>query len=119
MRFCEICRNMMYMSCNDGKTLMFFCKTCNNSVPHVGGKESLSVDTVDFSKDDTMLMPFMTTDIKLDPTLPRVDNIACNNTECVGPASVTYIKYDKRNMKFLYYCHTCESRWKSDNQKRV
>ena len=56
---------------------------------------------------------------KLDPTLPRVNNILCPNTDCVTntedkPREVMYIRYDDANMKYIYLCSDCDTIWKTN-----
>jgi aspartate carbamoyltransferase regulatory subunit len=58
---------------------------------------------------------------KLDPTLPRVYNINCPNTECetntdseIKP-EIIYIRYDEDNLKYLYLCSTCDTTWKTND----
>ena len=57
--------------------------------------------------------------IKYDPTLPRVNNIKCTNKDCNSKKNklqneVIYIKYDSKNMKYLYVCETCGETWKQN-----
>jgi hypothetical protein len=60
---------------------------------------------------------YLTTNIKYDPSLPHVNNIACpnckgNNTEKQN--DVIYIKYDAENKKYLYFCCKCDHFWTHD-----
>lgn len=54
---------------------------------------------------------------KLDPTLPRIDNILCPNHTCVTNTGekereIIYIRYDDVNMKYVYLCSDCDTVWK-------
>jgi aspartate carbamoyltransferase regulatory subunit len=56
---------------------------------------------------------------KLDPTLPRVNNILCPNPECPtnkdgAEREIIYIRYDDVNMKYVYLCtnDSCNAVWK-------
>ena len=54
---------------------------------------------------------------KLDPTLPRVTNIDCPNTECPTRTEeedkeVITMRYDDINMKYVYLCAKCDFIWK-------
>jgi DNA-directed RNA polymerase subunit M/transcription elongation factor TFIIS len=64
---------------------------------------------------------------KLDPTLPRLYNLKCPNTNCVTNKSleedqenqemfseVIYIRYNEKEMKYLYLCTTCDFVWKTN-----
>ena len=58
-----------------------------------------------------------TQDITL-PTIIGNPNIQCPNVECesikeVKNSSVTYIKYDAENMKYIYICNYCGQKWKN------
>ena len=69
---------------------------------------------------------------KLDPTLPRIHNIDCPNFECPSNLNksnteeaeskggeskknidkeILYIRYDDKNMKFVYLCANCDTIW--------
>ena len=52
-----------------------------------------------------------------DIALPKIEgnpNIKCTNDECISikenmESSVTYIKYDAENMKYIYLCLDCHT----------
>ncbi len=117
MKFCNFCENMMYMTINDNKDLLYYCKNCNNEV--IEKKDNGSVCVIEDNKidDTTKYTQYLNKNIKYDPTLPRVNNIKCPNTECVSKdkPEVIYLKYDFTNMKYLYYCCKCEQFFKEDN----
>ena len=55
---------------------------------------------------------------KEDPRLPHVDTLPCPNADCPTNTTdvkkdVIYMKYDGENMKFLYICTRCDTKWKS------
>ena len=60
--------------------------------------------------------------ITQDVTLPKIEgnpNMKCTNEECISiqsgkESSVTYIKYDLENMKYIYICNHCGQKWKSN-----
>ena len=60
--------------------------------------------------------------ISNDITLPKIKNnpnIKCINTECTSTnkeSSITYIKYDEDNMKYLYICDNCGKSWTNVNK---
>ena len=57
-----------------------------------------------------------------DITLPKIEgnpNIKCVNDECISvkegkESSITYIKYDLENMKYIYICNHCGQKWKNN-----
>jgi len=59
---------------------------------------------------------------KLDPTLPRTNKIQCPNTSCKTNTEgkekeIIYERYDDINIKYIYLCSTCETVWKTDEDK--
>jgi len=59
---------------------------------------------------------------KLDPTLPRTNKIQCPNTNCKTNTEgkekeIIYERYDDINIKYIYLCSTCETVWKTDEDK--
>ena len=59
---------------------------------------------------------------KLDPTLPRISTILCPNPNCRTNTDdmskeIIYIRYDDANMKYVYLCSTCDTVWKTEDNK--
>ena len=118
MQFCEVCRNMLYTRLDEDKNMINYCKNCNNSVVHTvadGSKVLIQDNKID---DITKYSQYINPNIQSDPTLPRVNNISCPNTECSKkeeePNEVIYVKYDFQNMRYLYHCCYCNQFWKSE-----
>jgi DNA-directed RNA polymerase subunit M/transcription elongation factor TFIIS len=117
MKFCNICANMLYVSTNADKKLIHHCNMCGTT--EVADTSLSSVCVIDDNKvDDAILYKqYLTTNIKYDPSLPRVNNIECPNTECIkdkeAEPETIYLKYDFMNMKYLYYCCHCEHFWRT------
>lgn len=120
MQFCSICNNMYYIKTvpDDKQHLVYYCKNCtheekkelknNNCISTNNFNNSFAINYDDYINKFT----------HLDPTLPRVNNIPCPNTECSSNKNddkeVIYIKYDNSNMKYLYLCTKCQYCWKND-----
>ena len=56
---------------------------------------------------------------RMDPTLPRIRNLKCPNPECKynkedKTAEVIYVRYDDDNLKYLYICNECDTKWKTN-----
>lgn len=133
MKFCDVCQNMLYVSTNDERGLVLYCKNCNFTktfdydkgsiqLTHVGEQSDEAppppdtcITAINYSDDARSYKQFLTPHIKYDMTLPRVNNIPCPK-QCSkdGEGEVIYIKYDQENMKYLYYCCKCEHFWKLD-----
>ena len=115
MKFCQNCQNMLYISVS-GDILFRKCKNCNFAIEenYAAGAECIVTNSVETDNDN--YKKYMSKYIKYDPTLPRVNNIACPNASCSKKAAddneVIYIKYDNKNLKFLYFCCHCENFWK-------
>jgi DNA-directed RNA polymerase subunit M/transcription elongation factor TFIIS len=118
MRFCSLCKNMMYVKVDDDTNLVYYCKFCNNSLTEA--KENGSILVIDDNKvdDNIKYRQYENKNIVHDPTLPRVNNIVCPNSSCTKKENhdneVIYIKYDFANMKYLYYCCHCEHFWRTN-----
>lgn len=114
MKFCN-CGNMLYVAIDKDKNLEYYCKSCNNREKKETQESELIIsdnkidDSIKYSK-------YINKYIKYDPSLPRVNNIACVNEACTKKPSdhseVIFIKYDAVNMKYLYYCVHCDHFWK-------
>lgn len=115
MKFCQNCQNMLYVSVS-GDELIYNCKNCNFATTEDFSHSAECIVKKSVHADNNSFQKFMSKHIKHDPTLPRVKNIACTNADCNKPATteneVIYIKYDPKNLKYLYFCCHCESFWK-------
>ena len=117
MKFCSTCNNMYYISVSDTEVdkLEYYCRNCGN-------KETNIMDTICISdsqvKSEEKMLNYVNEYTKYDPTLPRVDNVPCPNTECIThkdgklDKEVIYVRYDDINLKFIYVCPHCEHVWK-------
>ena len=137
IHFCRNCENIYSISIDakDSNKLTYYCKTCGdiNDILTVDG---LCVLSTDYSKGDQKIHNIINPYTKLDPTLPRIYNVKCPNVECESnhqnskyeenessastkhvPSEVIYIRYDDKNMKYLYLCVICDTTWKTDDMK--
>lgn len=112
MKFCNKCDNMYYIRLNESDmSLTNYCRHCGNEDNSTDTNIIYSEETATYNKD--IVNEFT----KYDPTLPRIDNIPCQNAECVShtegeTTEIIYIKYDEVNLKFLYLCTKCDTSWK-------
>ena len=120
MHFCTNCQNMYYIRINpeDENTLVYYCRKCGNE------DTSLTVDTVcvlktQIKQNEQSFSHIINKYTKLDPTLTRLNNILCPNSECQTnkkegtEREILYIRYDDINMKYIYICSTCDNVWKT------
>ena len=138
MKFCEKCDNMYYIGLNatDTNKLTYYCRYCNN-VDETIAESGECVLNTHFKKRDNF-QHIINEYTKLDPTLPRMHNIQCPNVECKSnsslnisssndtaassrktPSEVIYVRYDDDNMKYLYLCAVCDTKWKTNDSAKI
>ena len=122
MHFCSQCQNMYYISIDpdDSNKLVYYCRNCGNKDSNLS-VENVTVSKVQLKKSEQEFSHIINKYTKLDPTLPRVNNILCPNPDCPTnkedkPREIIYIRYDDQNMKYVYLCSTCEIVWKTEDQ---
>jgi DNA-directed RNA polymerase subunit M/transcription elongation factor TFIIS len=124
MHFCSKCDNMYYIRIDseDSNKLVYYCRNCGNEDDTLT-VENVSVSKVQLTRSEQKFSHIINKYTKLDPTLPRINKIKCPNPECETNTSesaereIIYIRYDDVNMKYVYLCSTCETVWKTDEQK--
>jgi DNA-directed RNA polymerase subunit M/transcription elongation factor TFIIS len=128
MKFCEICKNMLYITLEEEKdkkeSLKYYCRNCGyDEVCETSVCISSSRDIVKSANSYRNVINKYT---KFDPTLPRVNNIPCPNEDCQtnkadakerADREVIYLRYDAKNMKYIYLCFLCETSWIIDDNK--
>lgn len=123
MHFCTNCQNMYYISIdgNDANKLIYYCRNCGDTNTSLS-VENVTVSKTQLKKSEQEFSHVINKYTKLDPTLPRINSILCPNAECQTntndvPREIIYIRYDDLNMKYVYLCSTCDTVWKTDEQK--
>ena len=118
MKFCEICNNMYYIGIDPDDTykLTYYCRNCKH-VDDTITEEGVCVMKTQLKKGDHEFNHTFNEYTKLDPTLPRLYNTKCPNSECKTEHGVIYIRYDNDNLKYLYICADCDVKWKTDDRK--
>lgn len=116
MEFCEKCDNMYYMTINKTtKQLIYFCKYCGHEDSTLINTKNLKVHK--FSKENKNKDVHINEYTKYDPTLPHVNTIKCPNNSCPSneeediEQDVIYLRYDDKNMKYMYLCCNCDKNW--------
>ena len=115
--FCKHCENMLYIYADtDNHELYHACKSCGNT-EKIDGKSRLIYNNNQTKLDKSEIInsnPYITHDITL-PTIKGNKNIKCNNDLCdAEETNITYIKYDEVNMRYIYICNHCGSKWKNN-----
>lgn len=119
MKFCSVCENMLYIDVRDNGMMSWNCVYCMKPDPvanaTTSSKTSIMVSSVDYKNEKAKYQHLMTPYIHEDPTIPHVSNIECANPQCTRKKDqlndVIYIKYDARNLKYLYSCAYCKHFW--------
>lgn len=137
MEFCEVCRNMLYLTCkrpadendddkdndNDKEedddapkmdVLMRYCKHCGFSAIQdtlTSTQEPLRVAYTLYTEDDLLYKQHYNPYLRFDPTLPRIHDpsIKCKKDGC-GGTEMLFVKYHTIDMKYFYCCNSCGSR---------
>jgi hypothetical protein len=120
IHFCETCHNLtgLYVRESDNE-LVNYCKHCSTS--RICDTQERCIYKLDMKPTDRSLSLNKNKYITHDPTLPQIvgnPNITCTNGECPSvtddlESSVSYIKYDIENMKYMYICTHCGQKWKT------
>ena len=118
MHFCNVCSNMYYIRINadNPNKLVYYCRKCGNEDSTLAS-ENICVSKTLIKKSEQSFNHIINKYTKLDPTLPRVNNIICPNAECLTNTDgkdreIIYIRYDDVNMKYVYLCADCDTVWK-------
>ena len=115
---------MYYISINeaDENELTYYCRNCGH-VDDMIVEEGVSVLNTQFKNGGQSFHHIINEYTKLDPTLPRIYNVKCPNMACETnvkniPPEILYMRYDDDNMKYLYICVTCDTKWKTDDHRK-
>ena len=125
MHFCEVCENMFYIKLNedDSNNILYYCKNCGNE-NNTLAKDNICVSSVNYRESSQNFNYIVNEYTKLDPTLPRINNISCPNNECASNSNgenkakneIIYLRYNDKDMKYIYMCANCDYVWKTDNK---
>lgn len=124
MKFCNHCNNMLYISISEENSneLVYYCRNCGEKDATLTS-ENICVLETQLKKGEQKFNHIINKYTKKDPTLPRISNVKCPNPEChtnvkedVVP-EIIYMRYDDDALKYLYICVTCDTVWKTDDNK--
>ena len=135
MQFCNECNNMYYLKIKpeaelgeqdeEGEgQLIYYCRNCGNEDDNLTS-ENICVSKTMITRDKNKFAAVVNKYTKEDPTLPRTNTIRCPNQDCISNndgdegknGEVLYIRYDDKNMKYIYMCTYCDMMWKTNEQK--
>ena len=136
MHFCIKCGNMYYIKIDENDELLYNCRKCghkNNTL--INELDNLCVSKTELTNNSVVdYSNIINQYTKLDPTLPRIDNVDCPNKDCPSNVNkeddeekksgsakkvktekeIIYIRYDDKNMKYLYLCAVCDHHWNNN-----
>ena len=136
MHFCGNCENMLYIRLltEESDSLVYYCRNCGETDETIT-KENICVLKTDIVLKEKAYLHEINEYTKLDPTLPRTNNIKCPNQSCASNQTntsidadsslvkedkvkndVIYLRYDDVNMKYIYICTQCDKIWKTSEQ---
>ena len=123
MHFCVNCDNMYYIKLagEDGNELVYYCRNCGDENSEIG-KQDIYVSKTSLKTVDNNYLNIINKYTKHDPTLPRVNNVECPNVSCASksgaseegkPNEIIMMRYDDKNLKYVYLCPQCDTAWKN------
>ena len=122
MHFCSNCSNMYYIRINsdDPNSLVYYCRQCGNEDKSIG-VDNVCASKIQIKKNKKSFNHIINKYTKLDPTLPRINNVLCPNADCAtntknDAREIIYIRYDDTNMKYIYLCSTCDTVWNTNDK---
>jgi len=108
---------MYYIRINsdDPNKLVYYCRKCGNE-DKLLAIENVCVSRTLIKKSEQSFNHIINKYTKLDPTLPRINNVLCPNADCKTNTEgvereIIYIRYDDTNMKYVYLCSQCDTVW--------
>jgi len=107
------------ISVDDPNQLTYYCRNCKHKDETIT-EEGVCVMNSQLKKGEQKFNHIINEYTKLDPTLPRIYNMKCPNSECKTnkdskkTAEIIYIRYDDDNLKYLYICSDCDTTWKTN-----
>ena len=124
MHFCSVCENMYYIRLNkdNANKLVYYCRQCGNEEQFID-VDNVCISKLNIKQNETSFNHIINKYTKLDPTLPRINTVLCPNMDCKtnhdkeSEREIIYIRYDDTNMKYVYLCSTCDTVWKTNNDK--
>ena len=125
MKFCVNCDNMYYIGVDvdNPNKITYYCRNCKHKDETIT-EEGLCVLNTQLRKGEQNFSHIVNKYTKMDPTLPRIYNMKCPNSDCITnkegtdkPAEIIYLRYDDVNLKYVYVCVNCDIVWKTNENK--
>ena len=106
----------------DSNKLSYYCRNCGDVDNEETNQEIHCVLNTQLKREEQNVHHTLNKYISLDPTLPRIYHIPCPNEQCTTNSTdkdkqtsreIIYLRYDEKNLKYLYLCSTCNHSWHS------
>jgi DNA-directed RNA polymerase subunit M/transcription elongation factor TFIIS len=104
--------------------LIYYCRNCGNEDENISNTNIIVSSTL-VKNNEKKFHHIINKYTKQDPTLPRITNIICPNKTCSSNLKskaegktdnkIIYMRYDNKNMKYVYICENCDMIWKNDD----
>ena len=123
MFFCTNDNNMLYIKIDKDEKLKYYCKLCLSEYKlNELNKKDKCVYKQNYNTNSYSYVTHTNDNIFNDPTLPRINNLDCINKDCETHTKgkdkeILYIKYSKKDLKFIYCCTVCKTKWTSSETK--
>ena len=123
MHFCIKCDNMYYLKVkeSDANKLIYYCRHCGHESEDIDATDTCVLKT-QVNRNEEKYMHVVNEYTKQDPTLPRIKTIKCPNQECPSTKGdkeneIIFIRYDDRNIRYIYMCAHCDTTWRTNDQQ--
>tara|TARA_Y100000817_G_C16539470_1_gene403779 strand:+ start:77 stop:460 length:384 start_codon:yes stop_codon:yes gene_type:complete len=127
---------MYYIKLSDEENankLIHYCRNCGDENYDLVN-DNLSISKIQIKKEDQGYHNYINEYTKLDPTIPRIENMNCPNVECVTNIKqaieqddqqnktkvnvendILYVRVNDEKLAYIYMCCHCDTTWKSNN----
>ena len=120
IHFCDHCHNLTTIGVQEEtRSLIHYCKGCNQE--ESVDPQDLCIYKISFKDTDMKHTlnqnKYLTHDVSL-PKIHSNPNLKCLNEDCdshnQSDSTITYIKHDPLNLRYIYICDLCGQRWTND-----
>jgi DNA-directed RNA polymerase subunit RPC12/RpoP len=110
---------------SDSSKLIYYCRKCGDENDLIS-EDNMCVSFTNLKREENKYYHIVNKYTKLDPTLPRINNIECPNEECSSRVEnpnerskneIIYMRYDNEDIKYVYICVNCDSLWTTNKEQ--
>ena len=113
MIFCKNCNNLYFVSTDlENNSIFLNCGNCNIKKKYDESEDGVLQFT---SNNSTNInIECKVKQLELDSTLPR-KILYCNSQKCKSKQTHVCLKYDTKELKYIFKCLNCNLLWKNKN----